>query len=75
MVISCSTCQKEEKEYMWVKYLIYAVLLQFQFCHNLRVFSAKSVVPKFQSSQKNGFFQVRPKDPVHQHVGRLQSSK
>ena len=53
MVISCSSCQKEEKEY-----LIYTVLSRFQICCNLRVFSAKSVFPKLQSSQKNVFFQV-----------------
>ena len=47
MIISCS---------IWVRYLIYAVLSQFQICHNLRAFSAKSVFPKFQSSQKKWFF-------------------
>ena len=41
MVISCSTFQKEEKESICVKYFIYAVLPQFQFCHDLRIFSAK----------------------------------
>ena len=39
--------------------MIHAVLLRFQICLHLR-FSAKSVFPKFQSSQKNGFFQVWP---------------
>ena len=39
MSISFSTCQKEEKESIWVKIIIYAVLLQFQTCRNLRVFS------------------------------------
>ena len=58
MVISCSTCHKEEKERMWVKYMFYIFLLQLKICRNLRVFSAKSVFPKFQSSQKNVFFQV-----------------
>ena len=58
MVISCRTCQKEGKYCKWVKYLIYAVLSQFQICRNLRVFSDKSVFPKLQSSQKNVFFQV-----------------
>ena len=53
MVISCSTCQREEKEGLWVKYLIYAVLPQFKFCCNLRTFSAKFLFPDFQSSQKN----------------------
>ena len=56
MVISYSTCQKEEKERICVKYLIYAVLSQFQICHNFCVFSAKSVLPKFQSSPKQWFF-------------------
>ena len=60
MVISCGTCQKEEKECMLVKYLIHAVLSRFQICRNLRFFSARSVVPKFQSSQKKGSFQVCP---------------
>ena len=61
MVILYSIGQKEEKECMWVKYLIYTALSQFQICCNLRVFSssAKSVFPKFQSSQKMFFFQVR----------------
>ena len=31
MVISCSPCQKEEKECIWNKYLIYAVLRDFNF--------------------------------------------
>ena len=30
MVIFCSTCQREETECTWVKYLIYAVWSQFQ---------------------------------------------
>ena len=58
MIITCSTCQKEEKECTWVKYLIYAVLLHFQICRNLRILFAKSVFPKFQSSQKKCIFQV-----------------
>ena len=56
MVTSYSTCQKEEKECIWVKYLIYAVLPQFKICRNLRIFSAKSEFPKFQGSRKNIFF-------------------
>ena len=31
MVISGSTCQKEEKECIWIKYLIYVVLRAFNF--------------------------------------------
>ena len=38
MVISCSTCEKDEKECMWVKYLIYVVLSKFQICCSLRMF-------------------------------------
>ena len=56
MVISWSTIQKEDKECIWVKYLIYAVLLQCKICRIVRAFSAKSVFPKLQSSQKNVFF-------------------
>ena len=52
MLISSSSFQRQEKEYIWVKYLIRAVLSRFQICLNLCVFSAKSVIPKFQSSQK-----------------------
>ena len=39
MVISCSTCQMEEKECILVKYVICAVLPRFQFCRYLRNFS------------------------------------
>ena len=65
MVISCSTCQKEEKECIQVKYLIYAD------CHNLHFFviytffpakchiALHSAFPKFQSSQ-NFFFPGLP---------------
>ena len=58
MVISCSTCQKEEKECTWVKYLIYTVLSLFKICRNLRDFFRQICIPKFQSSQKNVFFLV-----------------
>ena len=53
MVILCSTCQKEEKECIQVKYFIYAVLQQFK-----KNSPAKSVFPKFQSSQKMFFFRI-----------------
>ena len=49
----CSTCQKEEIECTWVKYLIYAVLLPFQICHNLRVFPAPNLYS--QNSQNSEF--------------------
>ena len=50
--ISCSTCQKEEKECTWVKYVIYAVFQQFKFYRNLLNFSANSQFPDFQNWQK-----------------------
>ena len=56
MVISHSYCEKEEKECIWVKYLIYAVLSRFQICCNSLVFFRKIWNPKFQSSQKKLFF-------------------
>ena len=57
MVILYSTCQKEENAGYWVKYFMYAVLLQSQICHNLHVFFlANSAFPKIQSSQTIGFF-------------------
>ena len=46
-VISCSTCQKEERECTWVKYFIYAI---FQFVLIYAFCSTKSVFLKFQSS-------------------------
>ena len=52
MVISCGTCQKEENECIWAKYLIYTVLSRFQIYRNLRVF------PKISEFTKEYFFQV-----------------
>ena len=49
MVISCSTFQKEEKEYIWVKYLIYHVLSQFQIWRNI-------CIPKISEFTKKMFF-------------------
>ena len=70
MVISCSTCLKEEKEYTWVKYLIYAALSQFKSYRNLAVFLAKSVFPKFRVHNKNVVFLVwAPDDPSVQCSG------
>ena len=43
---------QDEKLLIWVKYLIYDVLSQFQISRHLRVFLAISVFPKYQSSQK-----------------------
>ena len=58
MVSSCSACQKEEIECMWVKYLIYAVLSQSQFRRNLRIFPPNLYFQSFRVHKKNGFFQV-----------------
>ena len=52
MEISFSICQKEEKECIWVKYLIYAVLHDLNFVIIYTLFSAKFKVQDFQSSQK-----------------------
>ena len=38
MVIVYSYCQKTEKECIWVKYLIYAIMLRFKICRNSCVF-------------------------------------
>ena len=59
MVISCSTFQKEEKECIWVKYLIYAVLLSFQIGGHLRVFSPANLYSQiFQVHKKMFFFKL-----------------
>ena len=50
------TYQKEEKECIWVKYLIYAVLLQFQISHHLRVFPPNLYSQKFRVHKKKVFF-------------------
>ena len=42
----------------WVKYLTSALGRNFKFVIIYALFSAKTVLPKFQSSQTNGFFQV-----------------
>ena len=46
------------KFYIILTFMIYTVLSRCQICHNLRVFSAKSVSPKIQGWQKNHFFQL-----------------
>ena len=58
MVLSCGTCQIKENKWTLVKYVIYAFLLQFQFCRNFRNFSAKSWFPDFQNCQKNRLLQL-----------------
>ena len=55
MVISGSTCEKEDKECKWVKYLIYSVLLQFQICQNLCLFFRPICIPKVSELTKIGF--------------------
>ena len=57
IAISYSTCQKEEKECILVKLLIYAVLSQFQICRNLRTFFRQISIPKISELTKNCFFQ------------------
>ena len=52
MVISCSTCQKEEKECTFVYYVICAVLPRFQFCRNLCNFSANYKSQIFRIDKK-----------------------
>ena len=47
MVISCSTCQKEEKECIWVNIWLRFFLSQFQICRNLHFFLLKIFFPKF----------------------------
>ena len=73
-VISCSTCQKEEKECLWVKYLFYVFFCRnCKFSCNFHIFSANSVFPKFQSLQKKCFF---PSLSLFRLVkGKLQSIK
>ena len=56
MVILCSTGQKEAKECIQVKYLIYAVCRNFKFVVIYAFFPAKCAFTKFQSSQKLFFF-------------------
>ena len=53
IVISCSTCQKEEKECTWFKYLIYTVRGDFKFVVIYVFFPAKSVFPKYRIHKKN----------------------
>ena len=56
MLLSCSTCQKEEKECIQGKYLIHAVLLQLQICRNLRVFFRQICIPKMSQFIKKMVF-------------------
>ena len=57
------TCQKEEKEWVWVKYFIYSVLSQFQIFHYLRVFPPNLYSKNFRVHKKMVFF----KSVVAQH--------
>ena len=56
IIISCSPYQKEEKEYILAKYLIYAVLPQLKFCHNVHIFFRQILIPIFFSVDKNIVF-------------------
>ena len=56
MVISCSTCQKEEQECTLVEYLIYAVLSQFKIRHSLCGFFPHQIyIPKVSEFTLNFF--------------------
>ena len=41
---------------MWVKNLIYAVLSQFQICHNLRIFFLQICIPQISDFTEFFFF-------------------
>ena len=58
MVISCSTCKKEEQECTWVKYVIYAVLPLFRFWRNLRNLFRKILIPRFSEFTKKTLLQL-----------------
>ena len=47
IIILCNTYQKEHKECILVKYLIYAILPGFQFCRNLRTFFPSNSISAF----------------------------
>ena len=60
--MSCSTCQKEEKECMWAKYLIYVVCRDFKFIAIYSFFPPNPYSQNFRVHIKMVFFQVcRPK--------------
>ena len=76
MVISLSPVKRKKKKAFWLN--IWFTLL----CHNFKFFviyaffSANSVFPKFQSSQKNGFFQVcLSRVPCHMSNVKTKKSK
>ena len=56
MLISGSTCQKEEKECISVKYLIDAVLSQFKICCNLCIFFPPYLYSQISEFRKKCFF-------------------
>ena len=53
MEISCSTCEKEEKGCIWVKYLIYAVLHDFNFVVIYALFPPNSDSQIFRVHKKS----------------------
>ena len=53
MVTSCNTCQKEEKYWSLVKYVICAVLTQFQFCHIFTHCFRQNLISRFSELTKN----------------------
>ena len=60
MVISCSTCQKEDKDDTWVKYLISVVVSQFKKCSNLRVFPPNLYSQNIRVHNKTIFSKSEP---------------
>ena len=56
MLMSCSACQKEEKECTWVKYLIYAFLSRSQICRNFLVFPPPNLYSQNFRVHKKMFF-------------------
>ena len=55
MVISCSTCQKEESFCICVTYVIYAVKPPFKFSRNLRTFFCQIIIPRFSGQTKQNY--------------------
>ena len=53
----------KEKECIWVKYLIYVVLSQFQLYFHFADFLRQICIPQISEFTKKGFFQVWLKPP------------
>ena len=59
IVITCRFCQKEEKEWIWVKYLIYEVLCHLNFVVIYVLFPPNFISQVFQSSQNIVYFKSK----------------